>query len=199
MPFSKLLRSKQRGTRSESDRVRCNNMGQLLTSALILIVLATGCATTADVREREEPAEAEAEAETVLDESIADALDFDRFRSRLSDQFTYVDNEIPDVFALSDDDVNGTDGSNGFRIQLVSTSDRELADSLALSFDMWADTADVAQRPISYIQFRQPAYRVHVGDFKSRRIAIEYLGIIRRYFPGSWIVHDQIDTSSVIE
>lgn len=178
-----------------SERARRKNMSHLLSSAIIIIVLATGCATTADVREREEPEE----AETVLDQSTAAALDIDRYRSRLSDQFTYVENEIPDAFALSDDNENRTDGNTGFRIQLVSTNDRQLADSLALSFDMWADTAEVAQRPISYIQFRQPAYRVHVGDFMSRRIAIEYLGIIRRYFPGSWIVHDQIDTSSIIE
>jgi hypothetical protein len=180
-----------------SERARRKNMIHLLSSAIIIFVVATGCATSADVREREEPEDTE--AESVLDQSTADALEIDRYRSRLSDQFTYVDNEIPEAFALSDDNDNNTGGNNGFRIQLVSTNDRELADSLALSFDMWADTADVAQRPISYIQFRQPAYRVHVGDFMSRRIAIEYLGIIRRYFPGSWIVHDQIDTSSLIE
>ncbi|MFN2373662.1 MAG: hypothetical protein ABR545_07585 [Cyclonatronaceae bacterium] len=195
------MRSKQRGTRSESERVRQNNMGQLLTSAIIVIVLATGCATTADVREREEPAETETEAEieSVLDQSTADALDLDKYRTRLDDQFSTVENEIPDVFRTSENEQNNIDGSTGFRIQLVSTNDRQLADSLALSFDMWADTADVARRPISYIQFRQPAYRVHVGDFMSRRIAIEYLGVIRRFFPGSWIVHDQIDTSSIID
>jgi hypothetical protein len=174
-------------------------MIHLLSSAIIIVVLATGCATTADVREREEPAETETEAETVLDQSTADALDLDKHRTRLDDQFSSVENEIPEAFRISENEQNNRDGNTGFRIQLVSTNDRQLADSLALSFDMWADTADVAQRPISYIQFRQPAYRVHVGDFMSRRIAIEYLGVIRRFFPGSWIVHDQIDTSSIIE
>ncbi|TVQ12756.1 MAG: SPOR domain-containing protein [Balneolaceae bacterium] len=174
-------------------------MTHFLTSIFVIIVLVSGCATTADVREREEPAEAEAEVETVLDLSTTDALDLDSYRSRLDDQFSYIENEIPDVFRTSENDLDRIKGNHGFRIQLVSTNDKQLADSLALSFDMWADTADVAQRPVSYIQFRQPAYRVHVGDFMSRRVAIEYLGVIRRFFPGSWIVHDTINTESVIQ
>jgi hypothetical protein len=180
-----------------SDRNRPEKMTHFLTSIFVIIVLVSGCATTADVREREEPADAE--EETVLDQFTTDALDLDSYRSRLDDQFSYIENEIPDVFRTSENDLDGIKGNSGFRIQLVSTSDKQLADSLALSFDMWADTADVAQRPVSYIQFRQPAYRVHVGDFMSRRVAIEYLGVIRRFFPGSWIVHDTINTESVIQ
>jgi hypothetical protein len=173
-------------------------MNSFLTAIFFSFLLLAGCAATADERLARQP-DTEEEAESVLDEDLAGGIDFDRYRSRLSDHFAYVDNEIPDVFRTTETDASTLDGNNGFRIQLVSTTDKMLADSLALSFEMWADTAGFDQRPMSYIQFRTPAYRVHVGDFYSRRLAIEYLGVIRRYFPGSWVVHDRIDTGNVIQ
>lgn len=168
-----------------------------ITLLALLILIASGCATTEEIRETEEP-ELE-KVESSLDQTLLDDIDFDMYRSQLSDHYTNVDNEIPEVFKISESEREDTGESTGYRIQLISTNERQLADSLALKFDMWADTADVDRRPISYIQFRQPVFRVHVGDFKSRRIAIEYLGVIRRFFPGAWIVHDQIDTDSLID
>jgi hypothetical protein len=167
--------------------------------AIILITIAmfaAGCATTSEVDD-EDDTEIE-EIESVLDVTFAESIDIDLHRSRLSDHYINFENEIPDVFKINENDQTNDDDS-GFRIQLVSTNDRMLADSVAMAFDMWADTAEVAGRPISYIQFRQPVYRVHVGDFLNRSVAIEYLRMIRRYFPGAWIVHDSIDTGSLLE
>jgi len=45
--------------------------------------------------------------------------------------------------------------------------------------------------------FRQPYYRVRVGNFKIRENAIEFSRILKNRYPDAWVVHDRIDPENI--
>lgn len=121
--------------------------------------------------------------------------DLQRFRNSLADPYLNAQNKIASVFELSDEDLESVDSRIGFRIQLISTDDIDEADKVSLDYYDWAVTQKLPydRIPESYVLFRQPYYRVRVGDFRSRTRAIEYLKILRPNFQGAWIVIDTIE------
>ncbi len=116
-----------------------------------------------------------------------------QYRSALNDLYTSQRHDYPDIFQKTqfDKQDDGTD-YRGYRIQLISTRNKSLSDSTEARFLRWLKNHPTSYRPKVYPFFRQPYYRVHVGDFQQRDHAIRYTRLLKSKFPGAWVVHDQI-------
>jgi len=120
-------------------------------------------------------------------------------RSKLGDAYAVAEHEIPDLFFEEVvEDETEVDIFAGYRVQIISTRDVNLADSVRLQFEAWADTTFANTSPRAYIHFRQPFYRVHVGDFNNRQRAIEFSRLIKWKFNDAWTVHDRINPYRVL-
>lgn len=150
------------------------------------------CASTQEVVEIEEPV-----VETTV-ENPADALGYNYeeylFKPELA--FHSVENSIPEPFQV-DVAISQANANAGFRVQVISTQDVGEAENIRTQFNVWLDEEASEYNANTYILFRQPYYRLHVGDFKSRADAIEFAQVVKRKFPDAWVVFDTIDPNSI--
>lgn len=110
--------------------------------------------------------------------------------------FYSVENTIPEAFQV-DVALSQANTNSGFRVQIISTQDVRLAENLRIEFNSWLDDEVPEYNANAYILFRQPFYRLHVGDFRSRADAIEFAQVVKRKFPDAWVVFDTIDPNSL--
>ena len=85
---------------------------------------------------------------------------------------------------------NARRSAPGFRIQVVSTNDRNKA--------FTAKSTIYQQFPElkAYLLYQSPFYKLKVGNFLKREDAEEYLSAIKQYFPtGVYIVRDVIEVN----
>ena len=122
------------------------------------------------------------------------------YRSQLRDTWSQQANTVPETFAYippveEDEEQEVPIVTNaGFRIQIISTENRVAAEQTMARFNEWIFSNErIDYKALAYIQFRQPYYRVHVGDFTSRDEALDYNKSIKRTFRDAWVVHDKID------
>jgi|GEM_PF-589006 len=120
-------------------------------------------------------------------------------RSELSDVYTTQRQDMPKAFLKksSSNEAINNDPFDGYRIQIISTKDMQLADSVASQFRGWADTTIAGYSAKTYVFFKQPFYKVHVGDFHKRDLAYDFTKLIKRKYPEAWVVHDRIDPKDV--
>lgn len=111
---------------------------------------------------------------------------------RLADRFNGLVNEIPPALRADSTTLAMQVRNNGFRIQILSTRDVRLAESIKADFESWMAATGDAQPLHSYVLFRQPFYRVHVGDFRDRSRAQETVNRLKDRYPDAWVVIDQI-------
>lgn len=81
---------------------------------------------------------------------------------------------------------------DGFRIQLMATTDRRKVDQMMSAFS--SRYSDV---PVTWSQ-AQPYYRVRVGAFVNRDGATKYLQNIKKDYPDAYIVTDKVKTTEVM-
>ena len=81
---------------------------------------------------------------------------------------------------------------DGFRIQLMATTDRRKVDQIMSAF-----SNRYAGVPVTWSQ-AQPYYRVRVGAFINRDGASKYLQTIKRDYPDAYIVTDKVKTTEVM-
>jgi hypothetical protein len=129
--------------------------------------------------------------------SIAEAQSIDspevaRHRIRLADRFAILVNDIPE--ALRADSVGRMQAvrNNGYRIQILNTRDVREAEAYRIAFEEWAASEFPANSIFSYVLYKQPFYRVHVGDFRGRNKAQELANRVKERFPDAWVVVDQV-------
>jgi hypothetical protein len=136
----------------------------------------------------------------VARESMSDLqLMLDNNRSELSDVYATQRQDMPSVFlkkSSSDESIN-SDPFDGYRIQIISTKNVQLADSVANAFRVWSDTTIVGYSAKAYVFFKQPFYKVHVGDFHNRDKADDFTQLVKHNYPDAWVVHDRIDPSNM--
>lgn len=127
---------------------------------------------------------------------------FDINAHRIKPEYVFysIDNSIPEVFQ-EDFTLYGTTpanrGNSGFRVQIISTADVNIAEEYRRDIKTWLFDEYPQYNAETYLLFRQPFYRLHVGDFFSRAEAIEFSRIIKRKYPDAWVVHDQIDPKNL--
>ncbi|WP_164682693.1 SPOR domain-containing protein [Cyclonatronum proteinivorum] len=165
---------------------------------LLLLFIAAGCASVAEVAEPEEaPAEEIVEAPAAFSTTLS-TRELAELRLQPTDRFRTFELTVPEAFQISEEELQQTQSNRGFRIQLLTTENVAYADSLMLEYYDWAAELDELPfdvMPEAYVTFRQPFYRVRVGDFRRRSDANLYLAILRTRFPGAWVVIDTIDPS----
>jgi hypothetical protein len=159
---------------------------------VLLIVVLQACSTSNVVVLDENPI-IEAPIEDIV--SII-GYDPTEYLIRSESVFYSVENAIPDVFQ-SDVMTSQASANSGFRIQIISTQDVRLVEGMRVEFDNWIDEEVPEYNANSYILFRQPFYRLHVGDFRSRNEAIAFAQVVKRKYPDAWIVFDTIDPNSL--
>jgi len=77
----------------------------------------------------------------------------------------------------------------GYRIQLMMESgNHALTEAQELTVKFSEDFPEVG----TYITFREPYYRVRVGNFRSRLEAENFLSQIARKYPSAWVIQDDI-------
>ena len=89
---------------------------------------------------------------------------------------------------------------DGFRVQVFSSPERDEAVTVEDDLRRWVSRLSDGQRnalglpdvvPV-YSLYRQPFYRVRIGDFESREDASRLANALQRQFPGSLVVPDRV-------
>lgn len=171
-------------------------------SLILLLCLSLGlvaaCSTTEQTRKDDPRPEKETEAEYTEGERENMAALLSRTRSKLTDVYFTQQHDIPEAFLKVDTTENSYNNPfEGYRIQIHSSRSVNIADSVSTQFRLWADTTLAGYTPKAYVFFKQPYYKVHVGDFQSRDKANTLSRIIKKYYPEAWVVHDRIDPGNV--
>ncbi len=178
------------------------NMHRFYRHTVSSIIIATvlislGCSTSEKTRDDEPDY---TEEEVIRDEDLSSLqIMLAESRSKLSDVHTSLNHDMPAVFQKKDssDAALRSDPSDGYRVQIISTKDVELADSVANKFRSWADSTIEGYSAETYVSFNQPFYKVHIGDFQKRDQANSFSKLIKRRYPDAWVVHDRIKPSNV--
>lgn len=137
-------------------------------------------------------------SEEYMEENLPEEVTIEHLRTKLSDGYSLRTNEIPAAFAkikMVSEEIANPD--EGFRIQIYSGQNVSQADTIAARFRAWADTTISGYQPETYIFFRTPYYRVHVGDFHNREKAITFSNLVKRAFRDAWVVHDRVNPELV--
>ncbi|MDZ7807142.1 MAG: hypothetical protein U5K71_08495 [Gracilimonas sp.] len=125
-------------------------------------------------------------------------LKIETLRTTLADSYSNKQNKIPDAFNQTK--VKREVEKNiyeGYRIQIFSGEDVVGADTTAGNFRAWADTTIAGYQPETYVFFKTPYYRVHIGDFHERDKAIQFSNIVKRFFKDAWVVYDNVNPGNV--
>lgn len=167
--------------------------------SVLVVTLAVACSSTEQTTKKDEEPDTEIKKEEYTDSKRKElAALLTRTRNKLSDNYLTQQHDVPETFLK----VDTTDKSyfnpfDGYRIQILSTRDVAIADSVSTEFRLWADTTLASYTPKAYVFFKQPQYKVHVGDFQSREKANTLSRIIKKKYPEAWVVHDRIDPDNV--
>lgn len=154
----------------------------LLMSVLGVVLLISGCAPREVVREEE--------TDTFADELREVEKEFDpsAYNYPFRMERTEPAEETPPPVGLPEtEEPSSIEYTQGFRIQLYSTSDLEAAQDVyrfadSLYTDHWV-----------YIIYEVPFYKVRVGDFESRPQANRVLvAIVDSGFRDAWVVPDRV-------
>lgn len=82
---------------------------------------------------------------------------------------------------------NNANSSNGFRVQIYSGSDRKGAYSAQAKFqDKYPDVR-------TYLTYREPNFKVRVGDYRSHLEAEKMMNELKPSFAGLFIVEEKIN------
>lgn len=171
---------------------------------LFISLLVVSCATTEETIKSDTADAPTAEpyltiTEDVIEQFVVEELDelqlqLLQTRSSLSDQFSNLEHDMPELFTREIvREEREIDEYAGYRVQILSTRDVVHADTTRDSFVAWADTKIDGFQPEAYVFFRQPYYRVRAGDFRDRDKAIEFSRILKEFYPDAWVVHDRIE------
>lgn len=172
----------------------------ILSLAIIALILGmvSACSTTEKTKKDDPRPEKETTAEYTEGKRENMSALLERTRSKLSDVFFTQQHDIPEAFLKVDTTENTYNNPfEGYRIQIHSSRSVNIADSVSTNFRLWADTTLAGYTPKAYVFFKQPYYKVHVGDFQSRDKANTLSRIIKKNYPEAWVVHDRIDPSNV--
>lgn len=174
-----------------------NYIKHLVLPLFSIILISAACSTVEHVTEDPEDADRDSlEVSKTTNEAMISLLDANR--SSLRDAFNAQQHDMPAHLlekSTAGQQIN-RDPRDGYRIQLISTRNVELADSISVQYENWADTTITGYQAKAYVSFKQPFFKVHVGDFQQRDRAIKYSKLVKQKYPDAWVVHDRIEPDS---
>jgi hypothetical protein len=170
----------------------------LIYAALILLcsMLISSCGSSKKTTKETSKAPSKKTAKKTSAKKTFIAL-LNKDRSTLSDAFAAPGNEIPEAFTKESNAPDIGNPNKGYRVQILSTRYVAKADSVVKHFRFWADDVITPYAPKAYILFRQPYYKVQVGNFQFQQRALKLEKILKPRYPGAWVVHDNIKPDSV--
>ena len=181
-----------------------NRLPLLFCTSLLLIgsLALYSCGTTQQATQGgpSEPGDTEGGTKGLTEEQQELQQLLDKNRSSLENKKQGDQLEIPKAFAKEDTSADNNLNQNpyqGYRVQLVSTRDAKKADKISNEFQEWSNTMVPEYPAQAYVSFKQPYYKVHVGDFQNRTRAIRFTRIIKKKYPGAWIVPNRINPANV--
>ena len=160
---------------------------------IIILGIGISCSTTGNVERTSGKNANPSEKTEKSSRELTSELELASYRSKLSDVYATEHKEIPEVFTQKMNTNENIDRYDGYRIQIISTRNVAIADSTSKHFKEWIDALGVTYQPNTYIIFKQPYYRVHVGDFSQSNKAYNFSRIVKKKYPDAWVVHDRIN------
>lgn len=181
-------------------------MNKFISLFVLILLVAAGCSTTEKTTKDSNEEDSSSADQPIfnLDPEVIEAYLMEEMteaerelfetRSTLADQFVTVEQDMPEIFLKDvEQEVNFVDQYAGFRVQLLSTRSVVEADSTKDNFRLWAEENIEGYSPEAYVIFRQPHYKVRVGDFRNQQRANEFSRMLKNEFPNAWVVHDRIE------
>jgi len=167
-------------------------MARLVISIFFTVLLAA-CSTSTQVMNTGIGNDTARTADSILTESDYIVMDYASIRARTDDPLRSVTSPFPDDYRVVTSGTSLTQSRQGFRVQLLSTQNRNDAEIMLENYKIWLASQRMDYKPKGYIQFRAPFFRVHVGDFYDRNVAFELVKLMKSQFPDAWVVADTID------
>lgn len=181
-------------------------MNKFISLFVLILLVAAGCSTTEKTTKDSNEEDSSSADQPIfnLDPEVIEAYLMEEMteaerelfetRSTLADQFVTVEQDMPEIFLKDvEQEDNFVDQYAGFRVQLLSTRSVVEADSTKDNFRLWAEENIEGYSPEAYVIFRQPHYKVRVGDFRNQQRANEFSRMLKNEFPNAWVVHDRIE------
>lgn len=162
----------------------------------------SGCISIERVSAEEEEADEAAEVARVLAE--VETFDVDQYTLERPERVVDITHRVPEQLmeVRADEGVERT--VEGFRVQIFSTDDRRAADEVYTEAEAWwASRRDsdelreifddvVPEEPPVHLIYRQPLYRVRVGDFTSQERARQLMRVLRDEFSDAFIARSPV-------
>jgi hypothetical protein len=163
---------------------------------LILLVAVAACSGAGRVTETETRPESAARMDTV----VAETFDITPYRDEPAEVPTDPEHDVPAPLMDNRADAGIEVTLDGFRVQVFSTlEEAEAAAAEEAARALWEETIAAAepgaQLPADlqvYRLFRQPYYRIRVGDFTDRAEADRVALLFASRFEGALVVPDQV-------
>jgi hypothetical protein len=125
-------------------------------------------------------------------------VNLDNYRNQLSDVYASRKNEVPDAFKPLPSQENHEISNVGYRVQILSSENKNSAEKTVHAYNDWIfQQKNISYKGVAYIIFKQPYYRVQIGDFISRKRAIEYSKKLKRKYRNAWVVQDKINPDMI--
>lgn len=172
-----------------------------ITGLFAAVVLLGGCAgpraATEDVRDREEALDEEV---AVIIHAAYEDFDLSPYADTAPEQSSLV-HDVPRQLMDGRTQASGARSLDGFRIQIYQTQDPVQADALMEEVSSWWESEKRAgaegrlfsgASPPVYNIWRQPYYRIRIGDFSSRDAADAALQSLSSRFTGAFVVPDRV-------
>jgi hypothetical protein len=78
---------------------------------------------------------------------------------------------------------------DGYRIQILMRAGNTALDEANQIKDEFEENYPEIN---TYVTFREPYYRLRVGDFRTRLEAMEFMEKLKRTYPQAWVIKDKI-------
>lgn len=169
-----------------------NALSYISVTILIVSILMLGCASSQTSTDLNQQGMESEDNEQMTDTDIADNELL--LISNLSDTYTSNNNLIPEEYAkIKKEQEAEVDLTKGYRIQIYSGQNVFDADTIASQFRAWSDTTISGYQAETYTFFKTPYYRVHVGDFHNKELALTFSKLVKRFIRDAWVVYDTVD------
>lgn len=156
-----------------------------------------GCASSSQISAGLEPGPGDTEPIILSD---YEDFDPDQFPDELPDTRAEIDHDVPAALLEDRADAGVAQIVSGYRIQVFSSIDRDAALEIEEYAKQWWENLspdfkiehDMPERLPIYNQFKQPLYRVRVGDFTMRSDAERIMTAMAGVFQTVFVVPDQV-------
>ncbi len=162
-------------------------------SLFLLLLTIVGCSTSTQVIDTRAGADPATTVDSVFVDSDYITMDYAAVRARTDDPLSSVANPFPDDYRVVTSGPATANNRQGFRVQILSTQNRDDAEIMLENYKIWLASQRMEVNPKGYIQFRAPFFRVHIGDFYDRNLALNLVQRMKDQFPDAWVVADSID------